>query len=91
MRFGVLQARVIEHVWGKVRNGEVTVRGLALRAGVSQPHLHNVLSGRRALSPEVADLMLEALNLSLWDVLKEGELPGRKGVENQPWRPATSR
>ena len=39
----------------RVRNGELTERGLARLVGVSQPHIHNVLKGVRALSPELSD------------------------------------
>lgn len=52
-----------------VRNGEVTERGLALRAGVSQSHLHNVLKGARQMSPDLADKLLRELNLSVTDLL----------------------
>lgn len=53
----------------RVRNGEVTERGLARMAGISQPHLHNMLKGARALSAEKADLLLTRLELSVVDVL----------------------
>ena len=53
----------------RVRNGEVTERGLARLAGISQPHLHNMLKGVRALSAEKADLLLNRLELSVVDLL----------------------
>ena len=31
----------------RVRNGELTERGLARLVGVSQPHIHNVLKGSK--------------------------------------------
>ena len=53
----------------RVRNGEVTERGLARMAGISQPHLHNMLKGVRGLSAEKADLLLLRLGLSVVDLL----------------------
>ncbi|MGP8243509.1 MAG: helix-turn-helix domain-containing protein, partial [Bryobacteraceae bacterium] len=54
-----------------VRNGELTERALARATGVSQPHIHNVLKGRRELSVEMADAILEALHLDAHDLLKQ--------------------
>lgn len=44
-------------------SGEFTVRGLARRAGLSQPLLANWLAGRRGLSMASADAVLDALRL----------------------------
>jgi transcriptional regulator with XRE-family HTH domain len=54
----------------RVRNGELTERGLARLVGVSQPHIHNVLKGARALSPELSDQILQHLRLSLLDLIE---------------------
>jgi hypothetical protein len=54
----------------RVRNGELTERGLARLVGVSQPHIHNVLKGVRALSPELSDQILRHLRLSLLDLIE---------------------
>jgi hypothetical protein len=54
----------------RVRNGELTERGLARMVGVSQPHIHNVLKGVRALSPELSDQILQHLRLSLLDLIE---------------------
>ena len=54
----------------RVRNGELTERGLARLVGVSQPHIHNVLKGVRALSPELSDQILQHLRLSLLDLIE---------------------
>ncbi len=53
----------------RVRNGEVTERGLALRAGISQPYLHNVLKGARQMTPDLADRLLRQLDLTVVDLL----------------------
>lgn len=52
-----------------VTTGRITERGLARLAGVSQPHMHNVLKGIRHLSPASADRILAALGFALADVL----------------------
>lgn len=88
MKFAVLHARLLTRVGGRLRNGEITIRSLALRAGISQPHLTNILRGRRALTPQTADQILEALDLSLRDLFDEA---GAEEGEFQPRRPATSR
>lgn len=69
MTFADLYLRMRQEVEGRVRNGEVTVRCLAIRAGLSQPHLQNILSGRRSISAEVADRLLRGLGLTVLDLL----------------------
>jgi hypothetical protein len=75
MYFASLQIRLIEHVQERVQRGEVTERGLARRTGISQPHLHNVLKGARVLSPQIGDLLLRHLHITLLDLLRADELP----------------
>jgi plasmid maintenance system antidote protein VapI len=58
----------------RVRSGEITERGLARQTGVSQPHIHHVLSGKRALSPELADQILQRLHMDLLDLLEPADL-----------------
>ena len=74
MTFVLLKSRLIERLQRKVRNGEWTVRALALRSGISQPHLHNVLKGIRDLSPENSDRLMETAGLSVFDLLAPEEL-----------------
>jgi plasmid maintenance system antidote protein VapI len=52
-----------------MNNGEFTERGLAKKARISQPHLHHILKGKRALRPEVADRLLAELQISILDLL----------------------
>ncbi len=75
MYFQSLQLRLIAAVKQRVRTGELTERHLARLTGISQPHIHNVLKGARILSPEIADLILRHLNLTLIDLLKTFDLP----------------
>ena len=73
MYFESLQLRLIEHVQERVQRGELTERGLARRTGISQPHLHNVLKGARVLSPQIGDLLLRHLHITLLDLLHSDE------------------
>jgi hypothetical protein len=74
MYFELLKLRLVAHVQGRVQRGEVTERGLARRTGISQPHLHNVLKGVRVLSPQMGDLLLHHLHITLLDLLNADEL-----------------
>jgi hypothetical protein len=58
----------------RVRNGTLTERGLARTIGISQPHMHHVLKGIRALSPQIADRILASLSLTAFDLVHKPEL-----------------
>ncbi len=81
--FATLHRRMLSHVRGLLANGELTERGLARMAGVSQPHIHNVLKGARVLTSDVGDLLIGALELSLLELAESEELgavlEGRRG------------
>jgi transcriptional regulator with XRE-family HTH domain len=68
------QRRLVAHLHALVRSGDATERGLARLTGISQPHMHNVLKGKRLLSPEMADRVLAKLHLDLLDFIEAGEL-----------------
>jgi transcriptional regulator with XRE-family HTH domain len=70
MLFVELRSSLIAVLRARVRNGELTERGLARLVGVSQPHIHNVLKGARALSPELSDQILQHLRISLLDLIE---------------------
>jgi transcriptional regulator with XRE-family HTH domain len=74
MTFHQLQQRLLDRLRQRIRSGEATERGLARIAGVSQPHLHNVLKGKRLLSVEMADEILRNLGLDVLDLLEPEEL-----------------
>ena len=74
MNFREQQRRLIAHLHARVRSGDATERGLARLTGVSQPHIHNVLKGKRFLSLEMADQILAQLHLDLLDFIEPGEL-----------------
>jgi plasmid maintenance system antidote protein VapI len=74
VNFREQQRRLTAHLRALVRSGDATERGLARLTGVSQPHMHNVLKGKRLLSLEMADQVLAQLHLDLLDFIEPGEL-----------------
>jgi len=73
MDFEALLNRLCELLRLLVHNGAMTERGLARRVGLSQPHIHNVLQGRRILTSQTADLIMSALQISVWDLAEDAE------------------
>jgi len=74
MTFKDLQQRLLDDLRHRVRSGMATERGLARLTGISQPHLHNVLKGKRMLSTEMADSLLRRLDLDLLYLIRPDEL-----------------
>jgi hypothetical protein len=74
LRFAEFHSRLVAHIRDRVRSGELTERGLARMTGISQPHIHNVLKGKKFFSPEVCDTILTELNLDLLDLLHPAEV-----------------
>jgi plasmid maintenance system antidote protein VapI len=54
---------VILYARACLRNGLLTESRLARRAGLSQPHVHNLLHGVRSLTPATADALLAGLSI----------------------------
>jgi len=77
MYFQLLQRRLVEALRRSIGNGLMTERGLARWAGISQPHMHHILKGARALSPQIADRLLHTLQLTVIDLLELAEMPAR--------------
>lgn len=67
--FTGLHCRLLSFLRSRVRSGELTERGLARITHVSQPHIHNVLNGRRFFSMSMADQVLRSLRIGLLDLL----------------------
>jgi transcriptional regulator with XRE-family HTH domain len=74
MNFHELERRFAAYLRERVHRGETTERGLARATGVSQPHIHNVLKGKRFLSPDTADEILRYLRVDLLDLIDPGEM-----------------
>ncbi|MEO8596233.1 MAG: XRE family transcriptional regulator [Candidatus Solibacter sp.] len=75
MTFHDLQNRLIEELRQRVRSGAATERGLARDLGLSQPHLHHVLKGKRILSLQKADEVLRRLELDVLHLIQPEDLP----------------
>ena len=73
MNFRLLQMRLVSDVRARVRNGELSERGLARLTGISQPHIHNTLKGKRLFSWKNADAILRELDLDLLDLIQRSE------------------
>ena len=73
MTLGDLQQRFVALLRKRVRNGELTERGLARLVGLSQPHMHNVLSGKRSFSLQTTDDMMRQLRVDVLDLIEPDE------------------
>lgn len=82
MYFESLQESLVANLRTRVRSGEFTERRLAHLAGISQPHINNVLKGERNLSTHLVDRILQALHMSVLDLLGStaGLTGGHAGV-----------
>jgi transcriptional regulator with XRE-family HTH domain len=69
-----LQERFLAFLRQRVQNGQITERSLARLTGVSQPHIHNVLKGKRYFSMEVSDRILCRLRVDLLDLIRPEDL-----------------
>jgi hypothetical protein len=69
MTFWALQQRLLDNLRQRVRNGDLSERRLAKLTGTSQPHIHNVLKGVRMLSTELADEIIEILQIDLAELM----------------------
>ena len=75
MDFMRLQCRLIAYLRERVRSGDVTERGLARLTGMSQPHVHNLLKGKRIMSMVMADQVMRTLRINLFDLLEPDDFP----------------
>ncbi|HSW49326.1 MAG TPA: helix-turn-helix transcriptional regulator, partial [Bryobacteraceae bacterium] len=78
MHFYELHGRLLAALRDRVENGELSERRLARLTGISQPHMHNVLKGKRILSNRAADIICLRLGLSVTDLLGRDELASAK-------------
>jgi len=72
--FRQLHSRLVLTLRERIRNGELTERGTARLAGLSQPHIHNVLKEKRFLSMDAADTILLAVHMDAVDLIPASEL-----------------
>jgi transcriptional regulator with XRE-family HTH domain len=74
MDFQELERRFVEHLKQRIRSGELTERRLARLTGISQPHVHNVLKGKRTFSMAMTDTILHVLRVDLLDLIEPEEV-----------------
>ena len=77
--FMTMKNRLVTGLRLRLRNGELTERRLAVRVGLSQSHMHNVLKGKRDLTLEVADRILRELKITALDLFERDELMSHLG------------
>jgi hypothetical protein len=77
MRLSDLQDNLRAHIWARIHRGELTGIGLSRDAGFQQAHMSNFLNGRRGLSPEAMDRLLEVLQVDILDLADPEELRSR--------------
>ncbi len=65
MTFRGLEERLLGRLKGRLQRGELSERRVARLTGYTQPHIHNVLNGRRSLNARLADALLEGLSLTV--------------------------
>lgn len=75
MTFQELRRELVANLRDRVRTGQATERGLARVTGVSQPHIHHVLKGKRLLSLEAADRILDGLQMDVLDLVEPAAPP----------------
>jgi len=78
MTFYDLHQPLVEDLRQRVHSGEMTERSLARITRVSQPHIHNVLKGKRLLSVERADQILRELHIDVLDLIRLEEFLGSR-------------
>jgi transcriptional regulator with XRE-family HTH domain len=76
LSFETLFQRLLERLRLQIAAGSLTVRRLAREIDISQPHMQNVVSGKRALTVELADRLLGFLKISSLDLATGAELGG---------------
>jgi hypothetical protein len=77
MRFLDLQDRLRAHIRARIDRRELTGVSLSLQAGLQQGHLSNFLNARRGLSLESMDRLLDALQISVLDLVDAEEIERR--------------
>jgi len=64
-RFLSLQDSLRAGIWARLERGELTGKSLAHKAGFRQAHLSNFLNGKRGLSLQAMDRLLDVLHLDV--------------------------
>src|SRR5271157_944052 len=65
IKFQSLQDSLRAGIWARLERGELTGKSLAHKAGFQQAHLSNFLNGKRGLSLQAMDRLLDVLHLDV--------------------------
>lgn len=71
--FTLLAERLVHHARERIRRGDLSEASLAGLIGYSQPHIHNVLKGKRGLSFALADDLLALSDVPLAALFSQEE------------------
>ena len=80
MKFRSLQERLRQLLLARIEAGELTGLQLARQAGFQQAHVSNFLNHKRSLSLDAMDRVLDALRLSVLDLLDPDEVGKRATI-----------
>lgn len=80
MRFKTLQENLRRVLWERIRAKQLTGLGLAEMTGFKQAHISNFLNGKRGLSLEGMDRVLQVQKLSVLDLLDADEVNKRASI-----------
>lgn len=80
LTFEELLASVLREIEQRIRNGQLTERGLARKTGLSQPHVHHILKKKRGITAQVADRFLEVLGMEASELVDQKRHGSRKDV-----------
>lgn len=80
MRFQDLQNKLRSHIRARLDRGDLTGIELSQSAGFQQAHLSNFLNGRRGLSLETMDRLLQTLDLGILDLVEPREIAERATI-----------
>lgn len=81
MNFTALQDRLRQELLRRIRRGSLSVSLLARQTGFGQPHISNFLRGRRKLSGDALDRVLEVQCINALDLFLEPARPIQRQAE----------
>lgn len=81
MNFTALQDRLRQELLRRIRRGSLSVSLLARQTGFGQPHISNFLRGRRKLSGDALDRVLEVQCINALDLWLEPARPVQRLTE----------
>jgi transcriptional regulator with XRE-family HTH domain len=93
INFSQLQERVRHVLLRRIERGTLSVSLLARQTGFGQPHISNFLHGRRGLSLQALDRILEVQHLDVEDLLparRDADVLGGERREGAVWVPLVS-